>query len=73
MVRAAWYQGSSRQNRIVPNLDAFWRAGECPIKTVYDRQKFMRHNMGLCRMGGRGWGGGRGGGSNSQAVRVAWG
>ncbi len=66
MVRDAGYQGSSRQNRIVPNLDAFWRAGECPIKKVCDGQKFMRHNMGLCRMG---WGEGR----ILRAVRVAWG
>lgn len=66
MVRGAGYQGSSRKNRDLPFLPAFRWAGAGLQKKLYDGQKFMRHNMGLCRMG---WGEGR----ILKAVRVAWG
>lgn len=41
---------------------AFWRAAAALAKKVSDRQKRTRHNMGLCRIGGEGMGGG----ANSQ-------
>lgn len=66
MVRAGDVECSSRKNRELPIWDAFCWAGASRTEKVCDGQKFMQHNMGLCRMG---WGEGR----ILRAVRVAWG
>lgn len=50
---------SSRKNRVLPLLGAFWRGGAGCTEKVCDGQKSMRHNMGLCRIEGArggGWG-----------------
>lgn len=57
MVRVVRFVCSSRKNRIVPIWGALWRAGWGCIEKVCDGQKWMRHNVGLCRMGGVGVGG----------------